>query len=44
MAALKLKNGALGVVEAITPVYSSIPRGLEIHGEKELCKSKIMIS
>lgn len=34
VASLKFRNGALGVIEATTSIYPSLPRRLEIHGEK----------
>jgi len=33
-AALRFKNGAMGVIEGSTAIYPGLPRKLEIHGEK----------
>ena len=34
VAALRFKNGAIGVIEGSTAIYPGLPRRLEIHGEK----------
>jgi len=34
VAALRFKNGAMGVIEGSTAIYLGLPRKLEIHGEK----------